>query len=292
MRPLDECNPMVTVLYFLFVLSVSMFTMNPVILGVSLVFSVLFFCLMDKKGGFKRHIWYIVLLVVLTLINPLVYHNGVTVLFILNDNPVTLEALLYGLVSAVKIVSALYWFRSFSLIMTEDKLLYCMGRLSPKTALVLSMTLRYVPLFKAQAGKVSASQKAIGFYKEDSLIDRVRGALRIFSILVTWALENGIITADSMGARGYGTGRRTSFSLIRFTKNDAILLSVLAVLFVPAGLFVFLKQGEPVFYPAIIFPASGLKAWAAYLVFTLLALVPELLLLEDRLSWKYYLSKA
>ena len=36
--------------------------------------------------------------------NPLLVHNGETVLFFMNDNPVTLEAMIYGGMSSLMIV--------------------------------------------------------------------------------------------------------------------------------------------------------------------------------------------
>lgn len=50
------------------------------------------------------------------------------------------------------------------------------------------------------------------------------------SIVVTWALENALDTADSMKSRGYGLPKRTAFSLFRFTLRDGICLGVLAAL--------------------------------------------------------------
>ena len=184
------------------------------------------FILYGPNEGFRSHGYMIALFLVMTLINPLVSHNGATVLFVMNHNPVTLEALIYGAVSATMILSILYWFRSFSHIMTSDKLLYLFGRLSPKLSLVISMSLRYVPLFGQQLRKVSQSQKALGLYKEDNIVDRIRGGIRIFSVMVSWALENGIITADSMTARGYGLGKRSSFSIFTWISHDILLLAL------------------------------------------------------------------
>ena len=53
---------------------------------------------------------------------------------------------------------------------------------------------------------------------------RVRSALRVFSIVVTWSLESGIITADSMRCRGYGLPGRTAFSIYRFDDRDRAAL--------------------------------------------------------------------
>ena len=64
---------------------------------------------------------------------------------------------------------------------------------------------------------------------------KVRYALNMVSILVTWALENAIETADSMKSRGYGLRGRTAFSIYRFNRRDQILGGMLAVLFIISG---------------------------------------------------------
>ena len=55
------------------------------------------------------------------------------------------------------------------------------------------------------------------------------------SILVTWALENAIETADSMKSRGYGLKGRTAFSIYRFNRRDKILGALLAGLCIVFG---------------------------------------------------------
>lgn len=52
------------------------------------------------------------------------------------------------------------------------------------------------------------------------LIKRAKHGIKIMSILVTWALENAIDTADSMKDRGYGLPGRTAFSIYRFDRRD------------------------------------------------------------------------
>ena len=53
----------------------------------------------------------------------------------------------------------------------------------------------------------------------------VRRAVTIFSIMVTWALENAIETADSMKSRGYGLRGRTAFSIYRMESRDRYALA-------------------------------------------------------------------
>lgn len=91
--------------------------------------------------------------------NPLFSHNGVTPLFYLNGNPVTLEAFVYGAAIAVMVVGVMLWCRCYSAVMTSDKFLYLFGRAIPKLALVLSMALRFIPMFKRGSFTRSAERR-------------------------------------------------------------------------------------------------------------------------------------
>ena len=289
MRAFEDCNPFASALYFLTAAGICMFSESPVIFSLSLFGALILYIVRNgiKNGGI--HMLSLLLFVVMSLANPLFSHNGVTVLFVINNNPVTLEAFVYGVFASVMIISVLYWFSSFSQIMTSDKLLYIFSVFSPKLALMLSMALRYVPLFEKQAKNVSKSQKALGIYREDNITDRFKGGVRVFSVMVTWALENGIITADSMRARGYGIGRRSHFSLFRFRLGDILLLCVSAVV-----LFVVLLCGGEMkfdFYPAISMPVTSVAGVVGYTAYGVLVLLPTLIEIKEALRWKYLKSK-
>ena len=58
-----------------------------------------------------------------------------------------------------------------------------------------------------------------------SVLQRLRNGITILSIMVTWALENAIETADSMKSRGYGLPGRTAFSIYRFDSRDKAALA-------------------------------------------------------------------
>jgi len=284
MRAFADYNPIASAIYFLAVSGMTMLCMDPVILALSLLGSVMCHLMICGRGTGRSHLYSLGLFLLMTLINPLVSHNGQTVLFVMNHNPVTLEALIYGASASAMIVSVLYWFRTLTHIMTSDKLLYLFGSLSPRLALLLSMTLRYVPLFTDQVRKVSLSQKALGLYKEDNLIDSFRSRIRIFSVMVTWALENGIVTADSMTARGYGLGPRSRFSIFRWFRSDTVLLllSLALTVLTLAGL----SGSSAAYYPLFILPRLTLLRLAGYTAYGLLTLLP--LIIQAKEAWKWH----
>lgn len=287
MRRFHDHNPIAVALYYLGVTAITMFTMDPVILTISLFASVLNYALY-AKGGVKPHIFSAVLFLALAVLNPLVNHNGMTVLFYLNDRPITAEAAVYGVFAAGMVTASLYWLRSFGKAMTSDKLLYLFGRLSPKISLILSMAIRYVELFRARWRKIQQAQRALGLYDDGNLIDALKGRMRVLSVLITWALENGIITAESMDARGYGCGRRTSFALYKIRIGDVVFIAVCAVL--AAGAILGLNTASVSYYPQMRMDSANPLSMAGYCCFGILALLPIMMNTKEAIRWRYLIS--
>lgn len=286
MNVLSDVNPIAAFLWLMMTAGIAMFCLNPIILILSVLGGMFYFFIRNPDSGLKAQLPYLLLFALSALLNPLFSHNGATVLFVLNHNPITLEALFYGLVLGGMILSVLYWFRSFQQIMTSDKLLYVFGSALPKLTLILSIALRYIPLLKKQTRRIRDAQKALGLFKDENVIDRLRGEMRIFSVLVTWALENGIITADSMTARGYGIGRRTRFALFRFQLRDAILCGICLLLGGVCIAAIATGSLNCSFYPRFVLPRPDVLGICAYIAFALLAFFPGLLEVEENIRWK------
>lgn len=291
MNTLAELNPIAAFLWLILTAGIAMFLMNPAMLLISLIGALSYYLLRNPDTRLKEYAGYLMLFGLSVLLNPIFSHAGSSVLFILNDNPITLEAVLYGLVFGLMLLSALYWFRSFQQIMTSDKLLYVFGSALPKLTLILSIALRYIPLLRQQAKRVRDAQRALGLFREENLIDRIRGEVRIFSVLVSWALENGVITADSMSARGYGIGRRTRFALFHFRMKDG--LACLLCLLLSSVTIWAAASGSLTcsYYPSFAMPAPTPLAIAATIAYALLSLLPVIMEVEEMIRWKFLKSK-
>lgn len=214
---------MVNFLYYGLVLVFSMFLMHPVYLAISLLGA---FCysvwLQGRKAVQFTVLGLLPMAAFAALINPAFNHEGATILtYLPSGNPMTLESILYGFAAAAMLAAIVLWFSSYNEIMTSDKFVYLFGRVIPALSLVLSMTLRFVPKFKAQLQTVMEAQRCVGRDTSNgSLPQRLKSAAKVFSIMLTWSMENAIETADSMRSRGYGLPGRSAFSIYRFDSRD------------------------------------------------------------------------
>ena len=271
-------HPVVNFLFFAEVLGFSMFLLHPLCLAISLFCAVGYaLCLNGKKAlGFCLK-GILPMMVFTAILNPMFSHEGITILtWLPSGNPLTLESILYGLAAAGMLAAVVLWFSCFNSVITSDKFVYLFGRVIPALSLVLSMALRFVPRFKAQLKVVTRAQKCIG--KDPSrggLVHRVRCAGAILSVMVTWALENGIDTADSMKSRGYGLPGRTAFSIYRFDKRDKQALIFLLFLGVAVLTGAALEGLTWRYFPSVKWSASPLSlcvlvAYAALCAFPII----------------------
>ena len=221
-------HPIINFIYYALVLLFSMCLMHPVYLAISLTGALAYDIYLKGRKAVRFAVMGLLpMAVIAALVNPAFNHEGQTMLtYLPSGNPLTLESILYGVAAAVMLASVVLWFSSYNDVMTSDKFVYLFGRIIPALSLVLSMALRFIPKFKAQMEVVSEAQSCIGRdTKTGSVIRRVGNAVKIFSIMVTWSLENAIETADSMRSRGYGLPGRTAFSIYRFDDRDKAALA-------------------------------------------------------------------
>lgn len=223
----SRCHPLVNFLYFALVIAFSMCCMHPACLLISVFSSAWYVFLLRGKGGLLRQCkWLLPVALFAAILNPAFTHKGMTILcYLPSGNPLTLESILYGFAAAGMLAAVFLWFVCYTDVMTSDKFIFLFGRVIPALSLVLSMTLRFVPRFKAQMHVVSQAQKAMGHGEAQKTVWRkVKNAVKVFSIMVTWSLESAIETADSMRSRGYGEKGRTAFSIYRLDDRDKMLL--------------------------------------------------------------------
>ena len=289
-----QYHPLVNFLYFTLVLVFSMVLRHPLAQGVSLLCA----CIYAVQAEGQRAVlfclkWCLPVFLLTALFNPAFSHEGVTILLYLpTGNPLTLESILYGVSAGVLLVTVMVWFMNSSRVITSEKFIYLFGRVIPALSLVLSMTLRFIPKFKSQLAAVVEAQRSIGRdISQGSLLRRMKLAVSVLSIMITWALENAMDTADSMKGRGYGLPGRTAFSIYRLDDRDKSALAFLLlcafclVMGTAASAFSFR------YYPGIRAGARTPLALSFQLVYAALCAMPILLNAFEERKWKSIHSK-
>ncbi len=290
----SSCHPIINFLFFALVLLFSMCLMHPAYLAISLTGALTYdIYLKGRKAVRFAAMGLFPMAAVAALVNPAFNHEGQTILtYLPSGNPLTLESMLYGAAAAVMLVSVVLWFSGYNEVMTSDKLVYLFGRVIPALSLVLSMALRFIPKLRAQMQAVSEAQACIGRdTKNGSVLRRVGNAVKIFSIVVTWSLENAIETADSMRSRGYGLPGRTAFSIYRFDDRDKAVLAWLV--FCGAYLISGWMAGGACFryYPTVRIAALTPMTVSFMLVYLMLVLTPVILDRKEDGQWRYLRSE-
>lgn len=286
-------HPIVNFIYFALVLFFAMIFMHPACLIVSLVCAIAYaVSLKGRKAALFSLKFMLPVLLLTVIVNPAFNHAGQTMLLYLpNGNPITKESIAYGFAAGAMLAGVLMWFYCVTEVLSSDKFVYLFGRISPALSLILSMTLRFVPRFKVQLDAVKQARRSIGRDGAvGSVLKRCREAVTVMSIMITWSLENAIDTADSMKSRGYGSGRRSSFSIYRFGRRDKMLLIWIllcgAIIFAAA----FLGGLSWRYFPNIR-GSSGALTCCAVCAYFALCITPTAINLKEERRWKSMLCK-
>lgn len=285
----SQMHPIVNILFFAFVIGLSMFMINPVCLAISFFCALINAVYLNGKKAVRLSLLYLLpTIILIAIINPVFNHDGVTILtYFPWNNPLTLESIIYGIATAVLLSSVVLWFSCFNKVMTSDKFIYLFGRIIPSLSLVLSMALRFVPKFISQFNIVRNTQKCIGRDISDgSLLQRLKNAVKVVSIMITWALENAIETADSMKSRGHGLKGRTAFSIYRLGKRDVITLITIILLGTVIVIMSVLKIAKFRYFPSLKGDIFNAESIIYYILYSALMLLPLIINVKEGARWK------
>lgn len=279
MRDLEKFHPAALGVYFVCVLGILMFLNNPVIIVISL-FSGAFLVLLLKKFELKSLVFLTSLLLLICISNPLVSHKGATPLFYFNSSPITLQSVVYGLFFALMLIAVIIWCKILNFVLGGDSFIYLFSKPLPKTALILKLSLRFIPLFKQQYHKTKNSVKVLGLYNGNK---KIKSEIRVINAVIAFMVENSIETARAMNARSYNNKYRSKYRFKKFGVYDFCFLVLTLIL---ATLTVVFKQ-KFYFYPNFSEASFSL----GYLTFFVLAFMPIFIVLKGELKWKFLISK-
>ena len=190
------------------------------------------------------------------LVNVLASHTGADVLFSLPTwvplagGPITLEALAFGGAMGMGLVAALLAVAPLSLVLEPHDVVDSMPASLERTGIAVATSMNLVSGIGRTFISVRDAQQMRGWRPRG-----LRSWNEVLVPVVLTAIEDSVLLAEAMEARGFGAGRRTSYSRTSWTRWDvAVAASALAaaMLFVGARLAGVAMDWYP--YPTLALP--------------------------------------
>ena len=250
----DSYHPFLNLLFFTAVIAFTIWWTHPAFLAVSYACA---FIYSVKLRGAKALIFNGALIVFALLWGMWFAtntHFGITVLgeTIIGNN-ITYESLVFGMVQGFMLASVAMWFSCVFVIFTTDKVVYLLGRVSPRLALMLAIVLRAIPVVAGRWKRISVAQRGIGAGIGQGLPHRrLVHFVHHISALITWSIDRFTEMAESMKSRGSRLRGRTAFSLYRFDNRDRSLTLFLIALITICGVGVAFGQPFMLYSPEIV----------------------------------------
>lgn len=275
-----KIHPLSGIIFFAAAIGFTMFFMNPVCIVMSLFCALLCALLINGKRALGLTAKFLIpMIIVVILINPVFNHRGMTIISYLPwNNPLTLESIIYGAASAAMFSAVILWFSVFNTVMTSDKIICLFGRIIPSLSLVISMTLRFVPRFISQFRQLKAART-----KNKA---GIKTLVRELSVMISWALESAVETADSMKSRGYGLKGRTAYNIFKFRKTDIITLVITLCISLALIVFIVLGTANYSYFPQFKFGCSTFFDILFYILYAGVMLLPAIISGWEGLKWK------
>ena len=257
-------HPAVPALYIVLTLGLTMFSMQPVLIALSLAGGLAYgFATRGAARTLGALRWQLPVILIIALVNPLFSASGSTELFRIGMRAVYLESLVYGLCMGGLFVASVLWFEAAASMLEYDKVLALLGNAAPVIALMISMCMRLIPQFLRRGRTVLAVQDAIDVPGR-APTDPVRSRLRASSVLMGWGMEDSLERADAMRSRGWGAvPRRTTYARYWLGRRDIAALVGLALFGVAAVAAAWIATTQYSFYPQLSVPAP----WPGYVVY-------------------------
>lgn len=155
---------------------------------------------------------------VIALLNPLITHEGLTVIARLGTLPalgridVTLEALVYGAVLGLRALALILCCALYAAVVDPDEVLRLFRRVSFRSALTATLATRMVPVLQRDGRRMAEAQRC----RPGPPPSR----LALVRAVAAGALDRAVDVAAALEVRGYGTAHRPPRVRTRWSRHD------------------------------------------------------------------------
>jgi len=161
-----------------------------------------------------------------SLVNFVSAHLGLTVLFELPERipaiggPYTLEALAFGASGGITIAAAILSAAPFSLLLASHEVMDALPPALSRTGVAIAASLNLVPAVATSFVQVTEAQRLRGWRPRGP-----RSWMEVVVPVVLSSVEGSIQLAESMEARGFGSGPRTAVESTSLQRSDWMLVA-------------------------------------------------------------------
>jgi energy-coupling factor transport system permease protein len=162
----------------------------------------------------------------IVLVNVLVSREGLTVFARLGDlgpfgqGNLTVEAVVYGAVIALKVMLLILITTLASLTVDPDEMLRILRRLSFRSALTASLATRMLPVLAADSQRLAEAQRT----RPEGPPRGARGRVALLGAVIAGSLDRAMDVAATLEVRGFATARRAPRSSRPWSRHDVAFL--------------------------------------------------------------------
>lgn len=208
------------------------------------------------------------------LVNGLAGHGGADTIVRLPDalpvfgGPITVESLLFGCSVGLGLVAALLAVAPLSMVLESHDVIDALPSRLERTGIAVATSLNLVSGIGSTFQAVRDAQVMRGWRPSG-----IRSWREVFVPVVLTAIEDSILLAEAMEARGFGAGRRTSYATTSWRLWDTVVvLAGLAAVFAFVATRIVGANPDWYPYPTLYLPPVQPVLVAACLVLALPAI--------------------
>jgi energy-coupling factor transport system permease protein len=284
---ITKLHPITYIIYYVILTVFAFLFTNPYY---SLTLAIFIFLLIKIQGmpkGFEIAVkGFIIMGFSIAIINPLISYRGDTkLLHLFGNNFITFESIIYGLVVAFSLVLMFLVFISFNKAVSYQELLYIFSKKFPVASIIMIMALRFVPMLTNHLEEINKLQSFENKNRKNGFVDKIKNLGNSLVVMIAWALEESMITAKSMKARGYQTAKRTSYLFYKINRIDIIFISFTIITSILSILGLIYGNARITIYPTIGFSFNHFPFDIYYFSFLLLLLPLIYLEFKEEMVW-------
>lgn len=282
---LQKLHPLVSIfIIFIYILSFIVVN-NPLYLLLILLSLIL---LSHIDGSIKDLLKYGRLMlpfaILIMILNPLLVRDGSTILYIgkikfpvIGSIVITLESIMYGIFSGIKVICITLAFGFGNLIIHPDRSFGFFSKYLKKSSLLMSMIVKMFPNMMRSYENIREIEKLRGNILVDKKMkNTIKNGGNIVNILFLSSLEDSLDIAESMYSRGYGScKKRSAYFVERFELKDKILIIILIGLFIGLIVLGYKEIFNMSFYPRVDNPYKILSIKG--IIFCTLLFIPSII---------------